>query len=188
MGDLGTAPLIDKSVRDGEYLVETSAGRFNDAGHGAITPSTRGGHEPLPVGELNLNFACAVAGDLNSECHAEGILRFEVTGGDDGFASAGLWLTITTLLALVGFVVNAFRTGLMLPVPILGALAVLALLTLPTVFDQPNLGADAVILDNTKILDADLASPDGETLSVSELLNGHEALLIGLVLPGSNKS
>ena len=185
-------PLLptDKSVRDGEYLVETSAGRLRmtrDMG-GNNTVYTWSGAEPLPVGELNLQFCLrTVAGDLNSECHAEGILRFEVTGGDDGFASAGLWLTITTLLALVGFVVNAFRTGLMLPVPILGALAVLALLTLPTVFDQPNLGADAVILDNTKILDADLASPDGETLSVSELLNGHEALLIGLVLPGSEQ-
>ena len=185
-------PLLptDKSVRDGEYLVETSAGRIRmtrDMG-GNNTVYTWSGAEPLPVGELNLQFCLrTVAGDLNSECHAEGILRFEVTGGDDGFASAGLWLTITTLLALVGFVVNAFRTGLMLPVPILGALAVLALLTLPTVFDQPNLGADAVILDNTKILDADLASSDGETLSVSELLNGHEALLIGLVLPGSEQ-
>ena len=185
-------PLLptDKSVRDGEYLVETSAGRIRmtrDMG-GNNTVYTWSGAEPLPVGELNLQFCLrTVAGDLNSECHAEGILRFEVTGGDDGFASAGLWLTITTLLALVGFVVNAFRTGLILPVPILGALAVLALLTLPTVFDQPNLGADAVILDNTKILDADLASPDGETLSVSELLNGHEALLIGLVLPGSEQ-
>ena len=185
-------PLLptDKSVRDGEYLVETSAGRIRmtrDMG-GNNTVYTWSGAEPLPVGELNLQFCLrTVAGDLNSECHAEGILRFEVSGGDDGFASAGLWLTITTLLALVGFVVNAFRTGLMLPVPILGALAVLALLTLPTVFDQPNLGADAVILDNTKILDADLASPDGETLSVSELLNGHEALLIGLVLPGSEQ-
>ena len=185
-------PLLptDKSVRDGEYLVETSAGRIRmtrDMG-GNNTLYTWSGAEPLPVGELNLQFCLrTVAGDLNSECHAEGILRFEVTGGDDGFASAGLWLTITTLLALLGFVVNAFRTGLMLPVPILGALAVLALLTLPTVFDQPNLGADAVILDNTKILDADLASPDGETLSVSELLNGHEALLIGLVLPGSEQ-
>ena len=185
-------PLLptDKSVRDGEYLVETSAGRIRmtrDMG-GNNTLYTWSGAEPLPVGELNLQFCLrTVAGDLNSECHAEGILRFEVTGGDDGFASAGLWLTITTLLALLGFVVNAFRTGLMLPVPILGALAVLALLTLPTVFDQPNLGADAVILDNTKILDADLASPDRETLSVSELLNGHEALLIGLVLPGSEQ-
>ena len=185
-------PLLptDKSVRDGEYLVETSAGRIRmtrDMG-GNNTVYTWSGAEPLPVGELNLQFCLrTVAGDLNSECHAEGILRFEVTGGDDGFASAGLWLTITTLLALLGFVLNAFRTGLMLPVPILGALAVLALLTLPTVFDQPNLGADAVILDNTKILDADLASSDGETLSVSELLNGHEALLIGLVLPGSEQ-
>ena len=36
----------------------------------------------------------------------------------------------------------------------------LALLTLPTVFDQPNLGADATILENTKVLDAELTSPD----------------------------
>ena len=185
-------PLLptDKSVRDGEYLVETSAGRIRmtrDLG-GNNSVYTWSGAKPLPVGEMNLQFCLrTVAGDLNSECHAEGILRFEVMGDDDGFASAGLWLTITTLLALVGYVVNAFRTGMLLPVPILGALAVLALLTLPTVFDQPNLGADAVILDNTKILDAELTSSDGEAVSVSDLLSGHEALIIGLVLPGSEQ-
>ena len=70
---------------------------------------------------------------------------------------------------------------------ILGALVALALLTLPTVFDQPNLGADAVILDNTKILDADLTKADGSTTSISELLAGNEALIIGLVLPGSEQ-
>ena len=110
-----------------------------------------------------------------------------MTGEDDGFASAPVWLTLTTALALLGYVVNAFRSGLLLPVPILGALVALALLTLPTVFDQPNLGADAVILDNTKILDADLMRPDGSSASVSELLSGNEALVIGLVLPGSEQ-
>ena len=98
-----------------------------------------------------------------------------------------MWLTLTTITALLGYVVNAFRSGLMLPAPILGALVTLALLTLPTVFDQPNLGADAVILDNTKILDADLAKSDGSSVSVSELLAGNEALIIGLVLPGSEQ-
>ena len=185
-------PLLptEKSIRDGEYLVETSASRIRmtrDLG-GNNTVYTWSGAKPLPIGELNLQFCLrTVAGDLNSDCHAEGILRFEVTGEDDGFASAPVWLTLTTALALLGYVVNAFRSGLLLPVPILGALVALAILTLPTVFDQPNLGADAVILDNTKILDADLMRPDGSSASVSELLSGNEALVIGLVLPGSEQ-
>ena len=185
-------PLLptDKSVRDGEYLVETSAGRIRmtrDLG-GNNSVYTWSGAKPLPIGEMNLQFCLrTVAGDLNSECHAEGILRFEVTGDDDGFASAAVWLTLTTALALLGYIINAFRSGLMLPIPILAALVALALLTLPTVFDQPNLGADAVILENTKILDADLQRPDGASVSVSELLSGNEALIIGLVLPGSEQ-
>jgi hypothetical protein len=186
-------PLLptDKSVRDGEYLVETSAGRIRmsrDLG-GNTTVYTWSGAKPLPVGELNLQFCLrTVAGDLNSDCHAEGILRFEVTKGDEGFASAPLWLSLTTLVALLGYVVNAFRSGLLLPLPILGALLMLALLTLPTVFDQPNLGADAIILDNTKAVDAELTGLDGSTVHITDLLNGYEALIIGTVLPGSEQS
>ena len=185
-------PLMstEKTIRDGEYLVETSASRIRmtrDLG-GNNSVYTWSGAKPLPVGEMNLQFCLrTVAGDLNSDCHAEGILRFEVKGPDEGFASAAIWLTLTTLLALLGYVANAFRNGLMLPLPILGALVALALLTLPTVFDQPNLGADAIILDNTKILDADLTRPDGSSTSVSDLLAGNEALIIGLVLPGSEQ-
>ena len=185
-------PLMstEKTIRDGEYLVETSASRIRmtrDLG-GNNSVYTWSGAKPLPVGEMNLQFCLrTVAGDLNSDCHAEGILRFEVKGPDEGFASAAIWLTLTTLLALLGYVANAFRNGLMLPLPILGALVALALLTLPTVFDQPNLGADAIILDNTKILDADLTRPDGSSTSVSDLLAGNEALIVGLVLPGSEQ-
>ena len=185
-------PLLptEKSIRDGEYLVETSAGRIRmvrDLGDNKSV-YTWSGAKALPVGELNLQFCLrTVAGDLNSDCHAEGILRFEVDKGDEGFASAPLWLTLTTLVALLGYVVNAFRSGLLLPLPILGALAVLALLTVPTAFDQPNLGADAIILDNTKALDAELVGADGSSTTVAALLSGQDALVIGLVLPGSEQ-
>jgi hypothetical protein len=186
-------PLLpsDRRTLDGEYLVETSAGRIRmtrDIGANN-TVYTWSGAKQLPVGEMNLQFCLrTVAGNLNSDCHAEGILRFEVTKGDEGFASAPLWLSLTTVLALLGYVANAFRSGLLLPLPILGALVVLALLTLPTVFEQPNLGADAIILDNTKAVDAELSKPDGSTVTISELLSGNEALVIGLVLPGSEQS
>jgi len=187
----GPLQPTEKSVRDGEYLVETSAGRIRmtrDLG-GNTTVYTWSGAKALPVGELNLQFCLrTIAGNLNSDCHAEGILRFEVTKGDEGFANAPLWLSLTTVLALLGYVANAFRSGLLMPLPILGALVVLAMLTLPTVFDQPNLGADAIILDNTKANDAELTALDGSTVSVTELLEGYEALIVGTVLPGSEQS
>ena len=126
-------PLLptDKSIRDGEYLVETSASRIRmtrDLGDNNSV-YTWSGAKPLPLGEMNLQFCLrTIAGDLNSDCHAEGILRFEVNGPNDGFASAPVWLTLTTALALLGYVVNAFRSGLMLPLPILGALVALSLI------------------------------------------------------------
>ncbi|MAJ02286.1 MAG: hypothetical protein CMA10_07780 [Euryarchaeota archaeon] len=177
-----------KSTRDGELLVETSAGRIRmvrDLG-GNDSVYSWSGAEKLPIGDLNLQFCLrTIAGDLNSDCHAEGILRFEVDEGDTGFASAGLYLTITTFLALAGYIFNAFRNGLMLPLPILGALLALAILTLPTIFDIPNLGADAVIQPTTKVIDSPLVNLAGEEVTLSELVEGHEAVIIGIVLPGS---
>lgn len=178
----------EKSTRDGEFLVETSAGRIRmvrDAGNNETVYAWTGA-KALPVGEMNLNFCMrTMAGDLNSDCHAEGILRFEVTKGNTGFANAALILSATTLLALLGFVLNAFRSGLLLPVPILVALLGLALLTLPTAFDQPNLGADAVIQPTTKVIDSQLEPNEGSTVQISELMDGYDALIIGVVLPGS---
>jgi len=180
----------EKIVRDGEYLVETSAGRIRMERQLGNNSSvfTWSGAKTLPLGELALKMCIKTeAGDLNSDCHAEGIIRFEVTPGDEGFASAALVLTTTTVIALLGYIATSFRAGMMLPVPILGALLVLALLAMPTVLTQPNLGADAVILDNTKVLDAALTDPDGNTVTFSSLLDGHEALIVGLVLPGSEQ-
>ena len=184
----GPLDIREKSTRDGEFLVETSAGRIRMVRDFGDNDSvyTWSGAKKLPIGDLNLQFCLrTIAGDLNSDCHAEGILRFEVTEGDSGFASAGLYLTITTFLALAAYIFNAFRNGLLLPLPILAALLALAMLTLPTIFDIPNLGADAVIQPTTKVVDSPLTNLEGDEFGLTELLDGHEAVIIGIVLPGS---
>ena len=56
---------------------------------------------------------------------------------------------------------------------------------LPTIFDIPNLGADAVIQPTTRVIDSPLVNLAGDEIGLSELLDGHEAVLIGVVLPGS---
>ena len=147
---------------------------------------TWSGKKVLTKGELNLQMCVrTVYGDLNSDCHAFGILRFEVTADDNGFLSAKIFLTLSALIALLAFVGNAFNQGLLIPIPILSALAVMMLLFVPTAFSQNNLGADAAIYDNTRIPNADLYDENGEVSTITDLFDGKKALVIGVGLPAS---
>jgi hypothetical protein len=147
---------------------------------------TWSGKKVLTNGEANLQMCVrTVYGDLNSECHAFGILRFEVVAEDSGFLNAKLFLTLSAFIALLAFVGNAFNQGLLIPIPILSALAVMMLLFVPTAFSQNNLGADATIYENTRIPNAELYDENGETFSIADLFNGKDALIIGVGLPAS---
>ena len=94
-------------------------------------------------------------------------------------------MTLSALLALLAFVGNAFNQGLLIPIPILSALAVMMLLFVPTAFSQNNLGADAAIYDNTRIPNAELFDENGETVTIADLFDGKDALIIGIGLPAS---
>ena len=118
--------------------------------------------------ELNLEMCVrTIYGDLNSDCHAFGILRFEVTDEDTGFLNAKLFLSLSALIALLAFVGNAFNQGLLIPIPILSALAVMMLLFVPTAFSQNNLGADSAIYENTRIPNAELFDENGESYTIT---------------------
>ena len=147
---------------------------------------TWSGKKVLDKGELNLEMCVrTIYGDLNSECHAFGILRFEVTDEDTGFLNAKLILSLSALIALLAFVGSAFNQGLLIPIPILSALAVMMLLFVPTAFSQNNLGADAAIYENTRIPNAELFDENGESYTITELFDGRDALVIGIGLPAS---
>ena len=147
---------------------------------------TWSGKKVLTNGESNLQMCVrTVYGDLNSECHAFGILRFEVVAEDSGFLNAKLFLTLSAFIALLAFVGNAFNQGLLIPIPILSALAVMMLLFVPTAFSQNNLGADATIYENTRIPNAELYDENGEAFSIADLFDGKDALIIGVGLPAS---
>jgi hypothetical protein len=147
---------------------------------------TWSGQNELTPGLTNLQFCITtISGDSNSECHAFGIIKVEIEEENDGFASAKLFLSLSSLIALILFLRNIFSQGLMLPLPILGALVAIMLLFIPTVFDQVNLGADAAIDDNTRVINADLYDENGEIYTISDLIDGKDALIIGVGLPAS---
>ena len=178
----------DRISSDNDDMIENSAGKSMLERQITENKSVLvwSGKETLNGGEYNLQICIkTVYGDLNSECHAFGILRFEVVDEDNGFANAKLFLTITTVLALLLFVGNAFNQGLLIPAPILGALLVMMLLFVPTAFSQNNLGADAAINDNTRVSNAELYDENENTYTIDELFDGKDALVIGIGLPAS---
>ncbi|MEK9731369.1 MAG: hypothetical protein VW230_06390, partial [Candidatus Poseidoniales archaeon] len=149
--------------------------------------STWSGAEKLPLGDLNLQICIrSIAGDLNSDCHAFGILRFEVEERYDGFAHATLFLSIATTLSFFGFVWNAYRQHLLLPLPILGALVVLLLsIIMGPVLTQYNLDGIPPQQYTPQMTDIRLEDTNGSEISLGDLYNGKNLLLVAIVLPGS---
>ena len=184
----GPLSQYDRTSFDNDDMIENSAGKSMLERQITDNKSVLvwSGKENLKSGEYNLQICIkTVHGDLNSECHAFGILRFEVIDEDNGFANAKLFLTITTVFALLLFVGNAFNQGLLIPAPILGALLVMMLLFVPTAFSQNNLGADAAIYDNTRVSNAELYDENENSYTIDELFDGKDALVIGIGLPAS---
>ena len=179
----------EKFTNDGDLLVETSANRIQmvrQLGNNT-TVSTWSGAEKLPIGDLNLQICLrTIAGDLNSECHAFGILRFEVEDRYDGFANATLFLSIATSLSFFGFIWNSYRQHLLLPLPILGALVVLLLsIILGPVLTQYNLDGIPPQQYTPQLTDVTLQDRNGSEVSLADLYHGKKLLLVAIVLPGS---
>ncbi|MGB2017893.1 MAG: hypothetical protein ACPHX2_04970 [Candidatus Poseidoniaceae archaeon] len=126
-----------------------------------------------------------VGSDPNEDCHATGYVRAIVEAPDAGFASSGLWLTLTTFGSLFAFVVVAFRSGLPLPPPILAALLVMALAMVPLGIVQDNLGEEAVVDDSIRLGDPSMNAASGLITSPSEVMGGADLMLVSVLMPGS---
>lgn len=174
--------------RDGDDLVETSTGRalIERVLPGNNTAWTWTGVEEVPIGHVSVEVCVTVVGaDPNEDCHATGYVRAIVQEPDSGFASSGLWLTLTTMGSLLAFIVVAFRAGLPLPPPILAALLVLALAMVPLGIVQDNLGEEAVVDDSIRLGDPSMNAASGIITSPSEVMGDADLMLVSVLMPGS---
>ena len=186
-------PLLpdEKQLKSPEYMMEDSTGRIqmDRPIAGNQTSWAWSGVEQLKLGEANLQVCIqTVSGDLNSDCHAFGIVRFEVEPADKGFANAALFLTLSTFAALIGYVVTLVRNEDLPPLPILGALILLAIFVIPTAWGQANLGSDASIGENARAYDGELYDESMNPVQVSSFLDGNKAIVVAVTLPGSENA
>ena len=178
----------EKFVKDEDLIMETSTGRIrvDRSIPGNNTIWAWSGLIPLTPGDANLEFCIqTVSGDLNSDCHAFGIIRFDVEKADKGLASSTVFLSLTSVGSLIGFMVMMVRKDELPPLPKLGAILLMTILFIPTAISQPNLGSSELIDDHARVFDTELYDENMQSMMVSELFDGKDALIIAIALPGT---
>ena len=178
----------EKFVKDEDLIMETSTGRIriDRSRPGNNTIWAWSGMIPLTPGDANLEICIqTVSGDLNSDCHAFGIIRFDVEKADKGLASSTIFLSLSTVGSLIGFMFMLVRKDELPPLPILAAILLMTLLFIPTAISQPNLGSTELIDDHARVFDAELYDENMQSMTVSELFDGKDALVIAIALPGT---
>ena len=178
----------EKFVKDEDLIMETSTGRIriDRSIPGNNTIWAWSGIIPLTPGEANLEVCVqTVSGDLNSDCHAFGIIRFEVEKEDEGLASSTLFLSLTTFGSLIGFMVMLVRKDELPPLPILAGILLMTILFIPTAISQPNLGSNELIDDHTRVYDTEVYDENMQPMMISEMFDGKDVLVLAIALPGT---
>ena len=151
------------------------------------------GTNPLPAGD-NVLIVClktidtGINGVAGKNCDHEGIIRFNVEADEEPIASAFLWLSISGFVAVLAYLIAQLRQGLLLPPPLMAALVIMAILMIPLASDLPDLGGEAIVADDARAPSFILHQNGNGSVSLDDLLNGKDAVVIGITLPASSNA
>jgi hypothetical protein len=129
-----------------------------------------------------------INGIAGKNCDHEGLIRFNVEEDSDPIASAFLWLSISGFIAVIAYLFVLIRQGIMLPLPLIGALIIMALLMIPLASDIPDLGGEEIVAKDARAPSFVLHQNGNGSVSLEELLDGKEAVIIGITLPASSNA
>jgi small neutral amino acid transporter SnatA (MarC family) len=146
--------------------------------------------KPLSPGHHLAKFCLqTIDGNTLSECHFSGRYRFIVPEEDTTIFTAVLWMSLSSLLLLIGWIGFALKDGIFYPPQMIGAFLVMALLLIPLQMQMPDLDNNIQTTDDSPISDFSLLvfnnNSNGTSISLSQLLEGKDAVVIGVFQPGS---
>jgi small neutral amino acid transporter SnatA (MarC family) len=146
--------------------------------------------KPLSPGHHLAKFCIqTIDGNTLLECHFSGRYRFIVPEEETTIFTAILWMSISSLLLLIGWIGFALKDGILYPPQMIAAFVVMAMLLIPLQMQMPDLDNSIQTADDSPISDFSLLAfnnnSNGTSFSLSELLEGKDALVIGVFQPGS---
>ena len=164
--------------------------RDDDLGRESIVWT--GGNQ-LPEGD-NVLVICLKMKDVpvwelfQNNCDQSGIIRFEVESDDEPLASSMLWLSISGFVAIIGYLISQIRNGILLPLPLMGALVVMALLMIPLASTLPDLGGESIVESDDRVPSFILHQNANGSVSLDDLMEDKKAVVIGITLPASSNA
>ncbi|HIA40044.1 MAG TPA: hypothetical protein EYN88_04080, partial [Candidatus Poseidoniales archaeon] len=146
--------------------------------------------KPLSPGHHLAKFCIqTIDGNTLSECHFIGRYRFIVPEEETTIFTAALWMSLSSLLLLISWIGFSLKEGIFYPPQMIGAFLVMALLLIPLQMQLPDLDNNIHAGDDSPISDFSLLvfnnNSNGTSISLSQLLEGKDAVVIGVFQPGS---
>ena len=105
--------------------------------------------------------------------------RFGVDNPDSDGTSATLILCFTWLISLFGFIGISLRGKGIMPWPVMVIMLIMTLALVPWATQIENIGK-TFYRDNGPVPNFDLLTHSGDSVSLDELLNGNDALVLGV--------
>ena len=139
--------------------------------------------KPLSPGRYMIDSCFTVTDqDPGELCDTVGVLRFEVPE-DPKPMLASMWAAIVVPLGIIAWIGASMREA-MLPIQTYAILLLLAITALGPAMHLPDIDSNAPREDGAAPSFA-LLSHDGELVKLSDLLPGHDAVVVGLFRAGS---
>ena len=192
----GPVPRDEKRSYESDLRIDsfnpTSAkySRNDDLGRESIVWT---GVKALPEGD-NVLVVCLktidveLTGTIGNNCDISGIIRFNVESEEDPIASSILWLSISGFVAIIAYLIAQLKQGILLPLPLIAALVVMALLMIPLAGSLPDLGGESNVASDARSPSFILHQNGNGSVSLDDLLDGKKAVVIGITLPASSNA
>jgi hypothetical protein len=177
----------DEDLRSESFLASsTYLERADEMGR---TAKVFTGGATLPSGDnvLTICMKTIDSQDFN-ECDIDGLVRFEVKADAEPLMSASLWISISGFIAVISYLFYMINQGMMLPGPLMIAMIFMAVLMIPLASDIPDMGGEAIIDDDARAPSFILHTNDNGSISLDDLLDGREAVILAISLPASTNA
>ena len=166
-----------------EHFEIPHGARTGEANRTILTWSSE---KPIPPGQYMIDSCFALTDqDPGESCDAIAILRFEILP-EGGPLLSSMWAILIIPLAILGWIATSIREAA-LPLPAYGVLLLLAIAAIGPAMHLPDIDSE-VPRQEGAAPSFTLLSHDGGLISLSDLIEDSDALVIGMFHPGSPNS
>ena len=186
VGPLDWDEMVHGHGKEDQRLEHFEIPHGTRTGEANRTILTWSSEKPISPGQYMIDSCFALTDqDPGEPCDAIAVLRFEIPS-EEGPLLSSMWAILIIPIAIVGWIAASIREAT-LPLPVYGVLLLLAIATIGPALHLPDIDSE-IPRQEGAAPSFNLLSHDGGLVSLSDLIEDSDALVVGLFHPGSPNS